>query len=36
LRLERPITASKVRIRIVQSPAPVLLYGFGLYLKSNG
>jgi alpha-L-fucosidase len=31
IRLAKPVTAEKVRLRITHSPACVLLYGFGLY-----
>lgn len=31
LRLDTPVTASKVRLRVLDSPAPILIYGFGLY-----
>ena len=34
IRLDHPITASKVRLRITHSPACVLLYDFGLYKQA--
>jgi alpha-L-fucosidase len=36
IRLSSPVTASKVRLRVTQSPAPVLLYDFGLFLQAPG
>jgi alpha-L-fucosidase len=34
VRLDSPVTTSKVRLRITKSAAPVLAYGFGLYLEA--
>ncbi len=36
IRLDHPVTSDKVRIRITQSPACVLLNGFGLYKMAAG
>ena len=35
LKLDSPVTASKVRLRVTDSPAPILIYGFGLYLTAQ-
>jgi alpha-L-fucosidase len=34
IRLTNPVTTDKVRLRVTKSAAPILLYGFGLYLSA--
>jgi alpha-L-fucosidase len=36
IRLDQPVTTSKVRLRITQCPACPVLYDFGLYLQASG